>query len=85
MARHRIVEYGPDGEFRRTIGGPGLGRVQFHKPRGLAQDERGRVIVIDWGNHRGQILSTEGEYIESFGARFFTNPLREAKAEGAAK
>jgi tripartite motif-containing protein 71 len=85
MARHRIVEYGPDGVFRRAIGGPGLGRVQFHKPRGLAQDERGRVIVIDWGNHRGQILSTEGEYIESFGARFFTQPAREAKTEGAAK
>ncbi len=85
MARHRIVEYGPDGEFRRTIGGPGLGRMQFHKPRGIAQDERGRVIVIDWGNHRGQILSTEGEYIESFGARFFTQPAREQKPQGVAK
>jgi DNA-binding beta-propeller fold protein YncE len=85
MARHRIVEYGPDGEFRRAIGGPGIGRVQFHKPRGLAQDERGRVIVIDWGNHRGQILSSEGEYIDSFGARFFTQPAREQKPEGASK
>jgi DNA-binding beta-propeller fold protein YncE len=85
MARHRIVEYGPDGQFRRAIGGPGLGRVQFHKPRGLAQDERGRVIVIDWGNHRGQILSTEGEYIESFGARFFTQPAREQKPQEATK
>jgi DNA-binding beta-propeller fold protein YncE len=76
MARHRIVEYGPEGELRRTIGGPGLGRVQFHKPRGLAQDERGRVIVIDWGNHRGQILTDQGEYLDSFGARFFTRPAR---------
>jgi tripartite motif-containing protein 71 len=85
MARHRIVEYGADGEFKRAIGGPGLGRVQFHKPRGLAQDARGRVIVIDWGNHRGQVLTDQGEYVGSFGARFFTQPLREAAKQGGAK
>lgn len=85
MARHRIVEFGADGAFRRAIGGPGLGRVQFHKPRGLAQDARGRVTVIDWGNHRGQILTDQGEYVGSFGARFFTQPLREAKSEGATR
>ncbi len=75
-ARHRLVEYGPDGRFRRALGGPGIRRVEFHKPAGIAADERGRVFVIDWGNHRGQLLSAEGEYLDSFGARFFTQPAR---------
>jgi len=54
------------------FGAPGIGRVEFHKPRGLDFDEQGRLYVVDWGNHRVQVLTPEGEFIAAFGSRLFT-------------
>ncbi len=59
-----------------TVGGPGIGRCEFWKPEGLAVDERGRLFVVDAGNHRFQILDAEGHYLDMFGARFYTDAAR---------
>lgn len=73
---HAIHRLDALGRHIATFGGPGLGRVQFHKPRGLDFDELGRLWVVDWGNHRGQVMSVEGEFIAAFGSRLFTKPTR---------
>ena len=67
-------EFAAGGKPLGSFGRPGLGRVEFFKPRGLAFDARGRLVVVDWGNHRGQILTGDGEFVGSFGARLFVQP-----------
>lgn len=58
------------------FGGPGIGRTQLWKPEGLSIDERGRVYVVDAGNHRFQIYDANGSYVDMFGARFYTEAAR---------
>jgi sugar lactone lactonase YvrE len=55
-------------------GRPGVGALEFQRPRGLDVDEQGRVWVVDWGNHRVQVISGDGEFIVAFGARAFVRP-----------
>ena len=55
----------------RTFGSEGLGPVQFHKPRGLEIDAARRLWVLDWGNHRGQVLGLDGSFVTAFGSRLF--------------
>lgn len=59
-----------------TCAGPGIGRGQLWKPEGLAIDERGRVFVVDAGNHRFQVYAADGNYVDMFGARFYTEAAR---------
>ena len=39
-------------------------------------DDRGRLVVADWGNHRLQILDTDGRMIDVIGASLYTRPAR---------
>ncbi len=64
--------YGHAGGF----GGSGLGRTQFHEPRGIAITGDDRLIVLDHGNHRGQIFALDGNFLGGFGGRLYTAPLR---------
>ena len=64
------------GKFLGAFGRPGLGRAEFNRPRGLAFDRTGALVVDDYGNHRGQTLTLDGEFVNAFGARLFTEPLR---------
>ncbi|QDV08591.1 NHL repeat protein [Planctomycetes bacterium Poly30] len=68
------------GLFEHTggFGETGLGRSQFHEPRGLGITSGGRLIVLDHGNHRGQIFGLEGNFLDGFGGRLYTAPLRAA-------
>lgn len=70
---------GADGRPQGSIGKRGLGAGEFLRPTGVAEDERGRLIVLDFGNHRGQIFSgaqTEPRFERAFGARLFVLPTR---------
>ncbi|MCK6448445.1 MAG: SMP-30/gluconolactonase/LRE family protein [Planctomycetes bacterium] len=68
------------GKLDARIGAPGLGVDQYFKPRGLALDGRGELVVLDWGNHRGVIRGVAGErageILGWFGSRLFTRELR---------
>lgn len=61
---HRIQAFDSLGTFIGEFGSPGSGPGQFNDPQGLAVDGEGRVIVVDRGNNRLQILSYDGQ---SFG------------------
>ena len=80
-ARDRVEIFDrPDaaGAYAHTsgFGETGLGRAQFHEPRGLALTGDDRLIVLDHGNHRGQIFGLEGNFLDGFGGRLYTAPLR---------
>ena len=52
----------------RTIGG-------LNKPYGVAVDEKGQIVVVEWGGNCVSIFSASGEKIRTFGVRGqFTNP-----------
>lgn len=80
--RVRAVEDPAGGAGRRELvrapgfGAEGLGRAEFLDPRGLAVLGDGRLVVIDHGNHRGQIFGAEGNFLAGFGSRFYTAQLR---------
>ncbi len=58
----RVEEYTNGGDYIRTIGESGDGRL--YSPFGIAIDqERSLVYVADMGNHAVQIFSTDGGYV----------------------
>lgn len=65
---------------KRTIGKPGasgLGALEFFKPKGIAIDGDGLIVVLDWGNHRGVYLTPDGKFVHAFGSRLFIKPAFE--------
>lgn len=74
-----------DGSFTAlSADGDGLGRKQFFKPRGIAVDDSGAITIVDWGHHRLQTLSAEGEFLRVFGSRWYCEPIKRSK-EGMPK
>ncbi|MGH9041714.1 MAG: NHL repeat-containing protein [Acidimicrobiia bacterium] len=63
----RVSRLSPDLEILDTWGGShGSGPGAFYNPQGVAVDARGRVWVVDYGNHRGQVFTTTGEFLSTF-------------------
>jgi len=61
------------------FGGRGLGPGQFHDPRGIVAMDEGRLVVLDHGNHRGQIFDPDHlTLIAGFGGRLYIEPLKSA-------
>jgi hypothetical protein len=60
-----ILVFDRSGHFIRGIGEKGQGPGEFNSQRGMALDGE-RLIVNDTGNRRFQILSKNGEFINSF-------------------
>lgn len=56
-------------EARAVIGGQGSGQGQFQSPRGVALGDDGSLFVADGGNHRIQIFSSDGQFMDSWGGR----------------
>jgi len=54
---------------REVFGAQGAAAGQLQNPRGIAIDEDGLVYVADSGNHRIQVFTAEGEFVESWGGR----------------
>ena len=53
--------------FDRSWGQYGVEDGQFLYPQGIAIDSQNRVYVMDFGNHRGQIYQTTGQFVRNFG------------------
>jgi hypothetical protein len=53
-----------------------LGRGELVKPEGIACDARGRIVVVEAGNHRFQLFDAQAKYVDMGGARFYTEAAR---------
>lgn len=55
------------GRYVKKFGSEGSGHGQFNGPCGISVDQRDRVIVTDWNNHRVQVFSPDGKFLFKFG------------------
>lgn len=81
---HLVVRSDADGVPTATLGTawkPGLGRLEFFHPSGLARTPDGGLVVIDAGNHRFQVLDAGGKFRTAWGSRLFLKPTFEPKDE----
>jgi len=62
----RISVFDGDGNFLRVIGQTGTGPGEFRTPHALEFDSQGRLIVADRHNHRIQILTKDGVFIDEY-------------------
>jgi streptogramin lyase len=63
----RIVQLGPDGKFRRIIGGVGGPRDgEFQAVHGVVVDADGRIIANDSENFRVNVFNKNGKFLESW-------------------
>ena len=51
----------------KSFGKNGAENGEFRKRLDVCLDDEGRIVVTEWGNHRVQVLSQEGETISIFG------------------
>lgn len=63
---HRLVVYGKDGKFLKSVGQKGKGKLEFEEPFGLDFDGAGNAYVADRLNFRVQIVSKDFQYVDSF-------------------
>lgn len=71
---HRIQVFDGDGTFVRQWGSHSQAQnldsntaKLFWGPRDIAIDDQGRVLVMDTGNKRVQVFTTDGEFLTMFG------------------
>ena len=62
---HRIQKLTVGGAFLCAFGEKGSGPGQFNGPRSVLADSKDRLIVLDKGNHRVQVLSQEGNWLST--------------------
>jgi len=63
-----VIKCGPNGEFTTRWGSTGVETGQLWSPAAIGIDQQGRVVVLDYGNHRGQLFSQDGEWQVAFSA-----------------
>jgi len=64
---------------REVFGRQGAGEGELQSPRGIAIGDDGSVYVADAGNHRIQVFSSDGAFVDSWGTR----SLAEQESGGA--
>jgi hypothetical protein len=62
----RVVRYNAQGEFVSQFGELGTGPGQFDLIHGIAVDRNNRILVSDRMNHRVQVFTEAGEFIEEW-------------------
>jgi DNA-binding beta-propeller fold protein YncE len=76
---HCISVFDRSGIKKKTIGSRGIGPLEFNFPTYIWIDRNGLIYIVDSMNFRVQILSPEGNFINSFGKQgdatgFFARP-----------
>lgn len=63
---HRLLVYGADGAFLKSIGSKGKGDLNFEEPFGLAFDGQGNAYVADRLNFRIQVINKDFGFVRAF-------------------
>jgi len=64
--RSAVLKFDGSGRFVTSWGHVGHAQGELYKPTGIVTDDRGRVIVIDYGDNRAQIFDSNGTYVSRF-------------------
>ena len=64
-----VKAFDNQGHFLFKIGEAGFADGQFNRPRGVAVDEHGQLLVCDGWNNRIQVFNLEGKFLTKFGSR----------------
>ena len=68
FGNHRIQQVDiQTGTVVKSFGKCGAGKGEFMKPYDVCLDDKGRIVVTEWGNDRIQVISKDGESILTFG------------------
>lgn len=73
---NRILKLDTKGKLLKSWGSQGLGAGQLYRPRGLMLTDTENLVIIDYGNHRCQVFSEDGKYLNVFGATYFIRPAQ---------
>lgn len=63
---HRLLIYGSDGKFVKSVGQKGKGNLEFDEPFGIAFDGQGNAYVADRLNTRIQVISPDFAFVRAF-------------------
>lgn len=72
----RIFKFDANGALLKSWGAEGLGAGQLYRPRGLMLTDAGHLLVVDYGNHRCQLFTDDGKFLNMFGAPYFVRAAR---------
>jgi DNA-binding beta-propeller fold protein YncE len=70
-----VKKFDREGRFVKRWGATGPMAIHLASPRGLSYLAPDRLVVDDFGNHRAQVCSTEGEWRGSYVAGGLATPL----------
>jgi len=62
----RLSRFSGDGKFIASYGRWGSGPGEFKTPHDVTLDDKGRLVVADRGNHRIQVLTQDGRFVEEW-------------------
>lgn len=71
----QVVRYSPEGKELKHMGGPGTARGRLNNPSRLAADAKGNIYVVDLGNKRIQVFSSQGSSGKAWSLKFVPNQL----------
>ncbi len=71
---HRIVVFGPDGEYRRAFGKEGTGTAQLERPMHLSFGPDHLLYVTEYLNDRVSVFRPEGTFMRHLTAPGFDAP-----------
>ena len=73
ICNHRIQVFSSDGTYLRSFGRKGSKQGELDWPAGIAFDIKNKnnsnILVVDSDNHRVQLFSEQGEYLNQFGGK----------------
>jgi DNA-binding beta-propeller fold protein YncE len=70
-----VKKFDRGGRFVKRWGEPGRGVDRLAAPRGATFYKPDRLLVEDFGNHRAQLCSTDGEWLGSFVSGGLATPI----------
>jgi len=73
-ARCSILKFTETGKFISEWGRRGSADGELWKPAGVVQRPDRQLFVVDWGNHRVQVFSPDGEWRMTFGGGRVSTP-----------
>lgn len=74
--RDAILKFDSRGRLLAKFGKRGIGPGEFNRPSDILAARDGNLLVLDYGNHRGVVITPDGGFVDAFGARQWVMPAK---------